>query len=109
MTSKDTSEVVVRVCKQAGEPGRYAELTIRTEPSEFEEFVNDAKRVEGFDDHFAQAAFDGIRRISQQYSWLTFRFIITDAKVHPVDSNVGAFRMAGEEAAKKLFQRICKS
>ncbi len=107
MTITKPIEVVGHVCQPLGPRGRYAKITVRVEPAERPEFVNKAKG-EDFEECFAEAAFDGIRSISQKYSWLSFRFIITDAVVHPVDSSEAAFRMAGQAAARTIFELIYK-
>ena len=107
MTITKPFEVVGRICRQQGSPGRYAQITVRVEPAEQSEYVNEARGAE-FEKHFAEAAFDGIRSIAERYSWLSFRFTITSAIVHPVDSGRTAFRWAGEAAAKEIFKRIYK-
>src|SRR5207248_559594 len=90
-----------------GPPGRWAKITVRIEPAELSEFLNAANAAD-FEQRFADAALDGIRVISQKYSWLAIRFTITDAQVHPVDSSEEAFRLAGQEAAKAVFKQIYK-
>jgi hypothetical protein len=107
MTITKLFEVIGYICQPLGPRGRYAKITVRVEPAEAPEFVNKVTG-EDFEDCFAEAAFDGIRSVSQKYSWLCFRFIITDAVVHPVDSSEVAFRMAGQAAAETFFKQIYK-
>jgi hypothetical protein len=107
MTILKAIEVVGFVCRQTGCPALYAKITVRVEPTDSSEYVNQAQGAD-FEGRFTSAALDGIRSVAQKYSWLTFRFVITDAVVHPVDSSERAFRMAGQESAKELFKRIYK-
>ena len=107
MTITEPFEVVGSVCEQTGPLGSYAKITVRVDPARSPEFVNAAK-VAGFEQRFAEAAFDGIRSISQKYSWLAFRFTIKDVTVQPVDSTEDAFRKAGVEAARAIFNEIYK-
>jgi hypothetical protein len=107
MTITKPFEVVGCIRKRTGLPARYAHITVRVEPGEPSEFVNVAK-VTGFGQCFVEAAFSGIRSVSEGYSWLTFRFVITDARVHPVESSELAFHMAGANAAKAIFTQIYK-
>jgi hypothetical protein len=107
MTITKPFEVIGYISQPLGPRGRYAKITVRVEPAEAPEFVNKVTG-EDFEDSFAEAAFDGIRGVSQKYSWLCFRFIITEAVVHPVDSSAEAFRMAGQAAAETFFKQIYK-
>ncbi len=92
--------------KQTGGAGQFAEVHMRVEPHEEEEFefVNEVFGG-AISQGFMPAIEKGVRGVMKQgvvagYPVEKVRVAITDGKEHPVDSKAVAFEVAGREAFK---------
>lgn len=92
--------------KQTGGAGQFAEVHMRVEPLEEEEFEF-ANEVFGgaISSGFMPAIEKGVRGVMKQgvvagYPVEKVKVAITDGKEHPVDSKAVAFEVAGREAFK---------
>ena len=92
--------------KQTGGAGQFAEVHMRIEPLEEEEFVFVNKVFGGsISSGYMPAIEKGVRRVMKQgvvagYPVEKVQVFITDGKEHPVDSKAVAFEIAGREAFK---------
>ncbi|MEE8567553.1 MAG: elongation factor G [Anaerolineales bacterium] len=92
--------------KQTGGSGQFAEVHMRIEPLEEEEFVFVNKIFGGsISSGYMPAIEKGVRRVMKQGVVAGFpvekvKVFITDGKEHPVDSKAVAFEIAGREAFK---------
>lgn len=92
--------------KQTGGAGQFAEVHMRIEPLEEEEFVFENKVFGGsISSGYMPAIEKGVRRVMKQgviggYPVEKVKVQITDGKEHPVDSKAVAFETAGREAFK---------
>lgn len=96
--------------KQTGGAGQFAEVHMRVEPLEEEEFEF-ANEVFGgaISQGFMPAIEKGVRGVMRQgvvagYPVTKVRVAVTDGKEHPVDSKAIAFEIAGREAFKIAFR-----
>lgn len=92
--------------KQTGGSGQFAEVHMRIEPLEEEEFEFVSKVFGGaISSGYMPAIEKGVRRVMRQgvvagYPVEKVKVFITDGKEHPVDSKAVAFEIAGREAFK---------
>ena len=92
--------------KQTGGAGQFAEVHMRIEPIEEEEFIFENKVFGGkISSGYMPAIEKGVRRVMKQgviggYPVEKVKVQITDGKEHPVDSKAVAFETAGREAFK---------
>ncbi len=92
--------------KQTGGAGQFAEVHMRIEPLEDEEFEFVNKVFGGaISSGYMPAIEKGVRGVMKQgvlagYPVEKVRVFITDGKEHPVDSKAVAFEVAGREAFK---------
>jgi elongation factor G len=92
--------------KQTGGSGQFAEVHMRIEPLEEEEFVFVNKIFGGsISSGYMPAIEKGVQRVMKQgvvagYPVEKVKVFITDGKEHPVDSKAVAFEIAGREAFK---------
>lgn len=97
--------------KQTGGAGQFAEVHLRVEPLEEEEFefVNEVFGG-AISQGFMPAIEKGVRGVMRQgvvagYPVTKVRVAVTDGKEHPVDSKAIAFEIAGREAFKLAFRQ----
>jgi elongation factor G len=97
--------------KQTGGAGQFAEVHMRVEPLEEEqfEFVNEVFGG-AISQGFMPAIEKGVRGVMRQgvvagYPVTKVRVAVTDGKEHPVDSKAIAFEIAGREAFKLAFRQ----
>jgi elongation factor G len=96
--------------KQTGGAGQFAEVHMRIEPLEEEEFVFENKVFGGsISSGYMPAIEKGVRGVMKQgviggYPVEKVKVQITDGKEHPVDSKAVAFETAGREAFKLAIQ-----
>lgn len=92
--------------KQTGGSGQFAEVHMRIEPLEEEEFEFVSKVFGGaISSGYMPAIEKGVRGVMRQgvvagYPVEKVKVFITDGKEHPVDSKAVAFEIAGREAFK---------
>ena len=95
--------------KQTGGAGQFAEVHMRIEPHQEEEFEFANEVVGGSISHsFMPAIEKGVRGVMKQgvlagYPLEKIRVAVVDGKEHPVDSKAVAFEVAGREAFKLAF------
>ena len=95
--------------KQTGGAGQFAEVHMRIEPYQGEEFEFANEVVGGSISHsFMPAIEKGVRGVMKQgvlagYPLEKIRVAVVDGKEHPVDSKAVAFEVAGREAFKLAF------
>jgi elongation factor G len=109
-TINKTGESAYRHKKQTGGAGQFAEVHMRVEPSEDEdfEFVNEVFGG-AISQGFMPAIEKGVRGVMKSgviagYPVINVKVAITDGKEHPVDSKAVAFEIAGREAFKEAFR-----
>jgi elongation factor G len=96
--------------KQTGGAGQFAEVHMRIEPLEEEEFEFENEVFGGaISQGFMPAIEKGVRGVMRQgviagYPVTRVLVAITDGKEHPVDSKAIAFEIAGREAFKRAFR-----
>lgn len=96
--------------KQTGGAGQFAEVHLRVEPLEEEDFEFVNKVFGGaISSGFMPAIEKGVRGVMKQgvlagYPIEHVRVEVYDGKEHPVDSKAIAFEIAGREAFKLAFQ-----
>jgi elongation factor G len=96
--------------KQTGGAGQFAEVHMRIEPTEEEEFEFVSSVFGGaISTGFMPAIEKGIRNVMRQgviagYPIEKVRAEVYDGKEHPVDSKAVAFEIAGREAFKLAFR-----
>jgi elongation factor G len=92
--------------KQTGGAGQFAEVYMRVEPLEDEDFVFDNKVFGGaISSNYMPAIEKGVKAVMQSGVIANFpvekvRVEVYDGKEHPVDSKPVAFEIAGREAFK---------
>jgi elongation factor G len=92
--------------KQTGGAGQFAEVHMRVEPLEDEDFLFENKVFGGaISSGYMPAIEKGVRGVMKQgvlggYPIEKVKVQITDGKEHPVDSKAVAFEIAGREAFK---------
>jgi elongation factor G len=92
--------------KQTGGAGQFAEVHMRVEPLEDEDFLFENKVFGGaISSGYMPAIEKGVRGVMKQgvlggYPVEKVKVQITDGKEHPVDSKAVAFEIAGREAFK---------
>lgn len=96
--------------KQTGGAGQFAEVHMRTEPLQDEEFEFVNKVFGGaISNSFMPAIEKGVRGVMKSgviagFPVVNLRVAVTDGKEHPVDSKAVAFEVAGREAFKLAFR-----
>ncbi len=105
-TITKTGQAMYRHKKQTGGAGQFAEVHLRVEPLEDEDYEF-ANEVFGgaISQGFMPAIEKGVRSVMKQgvvagYPVEKVKVAITDGKEHPVDSKAVAFEVAGREAFK---------
>jgi len=96
--------------KQSGGAGQFGEVHLRVEPRESGEGFEFKNEVVGgaISGSFIPSIEKGIRSVLEQgvlagYPIYDIRAVVTDGKMHPVDSKDIAFQIAGREAFKLAF------
>ncbi len=109
-TITKTGQAQYRHKKQTGGAGQFAEVHMRVEPLEDQEFefVNEVFGG-AISSGFMPAIEKGVRGVMKQgvlagYPVEKVRVVVYDGKEHPVDSKAIAFEIAGREAFKLAFQ-----
>jgi len=96
--------------KQTGGAGQFAEVFMRVEPYQEEEFSFTNDCVGGsISSNFMPAIEKGVRSVMKEgvvagYPVLNVHVSVFDGKEHPVDSKPVAFEIAGREAFKQAFR-----
>jgi elongation factor G len=96
--------------KQTGGAGQFAEVHMRVEPLEDEDFIFENEVFGGaISQGFMPAIEKGVRGVMKTgviagYPVIKVKVAITDGKEHPVDSKAVAFEIAGREAFKDAFR-----
>ncbi|MHB8629323.1 MAG: elongation factor G [Aggregatilineales bacterium] len=96
--------------KQSGGAGQFGEVHLRVEPRESGEGFEFQNKVVGgaISGSFIPSIEKGIRSVLDQgvlagYPIYDIRAVVTDGKMHPVDSKDIAFQIAGRESFKLAF------
>lgn len=96
--------------KQSGGAGQFGEVHLRVEPRESGEGFEFQNKVIGgaISGSFIPSIEKGIRSVLEQgvlagYPIYDIRAVVTDGKMHPVDSKDIAFQIAGRESFKLAF------
>ncbi|MGD8603245.1 MAG: elongation factor G [Anaerolineales bacterium] len=109
-TITKTGESAYRHKKQTGGAGQFAEVHMRVEPLEDEDFIFENEVFGGaISQGFMPAIEKGVRGVMKSgviagYPVIKVKVAITDGKEHPVDSKAVAFEIAGREAFKDAFR-----
>lgn len=109
-TITSTGHAEYRHKKQTGGAGQFAEVHMRIEPLEDEEFQFENEVFGGaISQGFMPAIEKGVRGVMRQgviagYPVTRVLVAVTDGKEHPVDSKAIAFEIAGREAFKRSFR-----
>lgn len=109
-TITEIGESAYRHKKQTGGAGQFAEVHMRVEPLEDEDFIFENEVFGGaISQGFMPAIEKGVRGVMKTgviagYPVIKVKVAITDGKEHPVDSKAVAFEIAGREAFKDAFR-----
>ncbi|MBI5961695.1 MAG: elongation factor G [Chloroflexi bacterium] len=101
---------VYRHKKQTGGAGQFAEVHLRVEPFEGDEFEFTSEVVGGaISQPFIGSTEKGVRQVLENgviagYPVAGVRAVVYDGKMHPVDSKDIAFQSAGRGAFKEAFR-----
>ncbi len=105
-----SAEAQHRHKKQSGGAGQFGEVHLRVEPRESGEGFEFQNKVVGgaISGSFIPSIEKGIRSVLEQgvlagYPIYDIRAVVTDGKMHPVDSKDIAFQIAGRESFKLAF------
>ena len=109
-TITKNGESAYRHKKQTGGAGQFAEVHMRVEPLEDEDFIFENEVFGGaISQGFMPAIEKGVRGVMKSgviagYPVIKVKVAVTDGKEHPVDSKAVAFEIAGREAFKDAFR-----
>jgi elongation factor G len=105
-----SATAVYRHKKQTGGAGQFAEVHLRVEPFEGDEFEFTSEVVGGaISQPFIGSTEKGVRQVLENgviagYPVAGVRAVVYDGKMHPVDSKDIAFQTAGRGAFKEAFR-----